>query len=226
MVRVVGGTFTMGCENAKRDGDCYDSEKPPRQVRVPAFSIGRYEVTQAQWRAVMGSDPSYNSGCDDCPVEQVSWDDIQEFLQNLNKRTGKRYRLPTEAEWEYAARGGSRSQGFLYSGGNNLDEVGWYNSNSGGNTRLVGQKRPNELGLYDMSGSVWEWVEDCWYDNYNGAPTNGSARQGEKGHQCSYRVVRGGGWGTDARGCRSASRGRDHPDFRLFAIGFRLVTVP
>lgn len=233
MVPVAGGTFTMGCENAKRDGNCDDSEKPSRQVRVPAFSIGRYEVTQAQWRAVMGSDPPelYNKGCDDCPVEGVSWDDIQEFLQNLNKRTGKRYRLPSEAEWEYAARGGSRSEGFLYSGGYNLDEVGWYSENSReGNThgeerttRPVGQKRPNELGLYDMSGNVWEWVEDCWYDNYNGAPRDGSARRGEKGQQCSDRVVRGGSWRLVPQGCRAAYRGYWLPTYRDDFVGFRLA---
>jgi formylglycine-generating enzyme len=152
MVRVAGGTFTMGCESASRDGECYDSEKPPRTVRVSDFSIGKYEVTQAQWRAVMGSDPPelYNKGCDDCPVERVSWNDIQEFLRKLNELTGKRYRLPTEAEWEYAARGGSQSRGYLYSGSNNIGEVAWYDGNAKqGNThgaqkttRPVGQKKP------------------------------------------------------------------------------------
>lgn len=233
MVRVAGGSFTMGCQSAQRDGECYDWEKPPRTVRVRDFSIGRYEVTQAQWRAVMGSDPPklYNKGCDECPVEQVSWNDIKDFLTKLNTLTGKRYRLPTEAEWEYAARGGSQSQsrGFLYSGSNTIDEVAWYEGNyKSGNTfgsqkttRPVGTKKANELGLYDMSGNVWEWCEDDWHENYNGAPTDGSAWVNSP--RGGSRVLRGGGWSLGAWYCRVAfrvnyyfpSRGSDSYGFRL-----------
>jgi formylglycine-generating enzyme len=155
MVRITGAAFIMGCKSG-RDTDCNDSEKPAHEVRLRDFYIGRYEVTQAQWRAVMGIDPPllYNKGCDQCPVERVSWDDIQTFLKKLNILTGKRYRLPTEAEWEYAARGGNLSKGYLYSGSNTMGEVAWYDANAKlGNTngaqkttRPVGTKKPNELG--------------------------------------------------------------------------------
>ncbi len=223
MVRISSGSFIMGCQDAKRDGDCDDDEKPPHTVRVQDFSIGRYEVTQAQWRAVMEGEsaPSYNKGCDECPVEQVSWNDIQEFLKNLNALTGKRYRLPTEAEWEYAARGGSQSLGFSYSGSNNIDEVAWYGSNSGGKTRPIGGKKPNELGLYDMSGNVWEWVEDDWHDNYSGAPTDGRAWVDSP--RASNRIYRGGGWYSGAKHCRAALRTGNTPPRDGYGVGFRLA---
>ncbi|MCO6493220.1 MAG: formylglycine-generating enzyme family protein [Phaeodactylibacter sp.] len=231
MVRVQGGPFTMGCQEG-RDTDCDDDEKPRHDVTVPDFSIGRYEVTQEQWRAVMGSDPPelYNKGCDQCPVERVSWNDIKEFLQKLNAMTGQRFRLPTEAEWEYAARGGRRSQGFLYSGSNNIDEVAWYGENyRQGNThgeqqttRPVGGKKANELGLYDMSGNVWEWVEDDWHNNYEGAPTNGSAWV-DRPDRGAYRVYRGGGWVNTAGFCRAARRDLDAPAGRSIDVGFRLA---
>lgn len=231
MVSVRGGSFTMGCKDAERDGDCDEWEKPPRDVRVSNFAIGRYEVTQAQWRAVMGSDPPelHNKGCDECPVERVSWDDIQAFLQKLNALTGKRYRLPTEAEWEYAARGGNQSKGYLYSGSNTIDEVAWYDGNySKGNTfgvekttRPVGTKKPNELGLYDMSGNVWEWCADDWHDNYTGAPADGSAWVDSP--RGSYRVLRGGSWLNPARLCRVAFRYDYAPAHRYSHVGFRLA---
>ncbi len=210
MVLVKGGTFTMGWV-AGRDGEGDDDEKPWHKVWVSDFYIGKYEVTQAQWRAVMGSDPPelYNTGCDDCPVERVSWNDVQAFLKRLNALTGKRYRLLTEAEWEYAARGGLQSRGYMYSGSNDLDEVGWYDGNyqrgktygSEGTTRPVGQKRPNELGLYDMSGNVWEWVEDDWHRDYRGAPTDGRAWVDSP--RASNRVYRGGSCSVTARHCRA-----------------------
>ncbi|MFM9947021.1 MAG: SUMF1/EgtB/PvdO family nonheme iron enzyme [Saprospiraceae bacterium] len=231
MVALTGGTFTMGCQDAKRDGECYEWEKPPHEVRVGKFSIGRYEVTQAQWRAVMGSDPPElnNKGCDECPVERVSWDDIQEFIQKLNTLTGKRYRLPTEAEWEYAARGGNKSQGYLYSGSNKIGEVAWYTENSkSGNTfgeqkttRPVGGKKPNELGLYDMSGNVWEWCADDWHGNYTGAPVDGSAWVDSP--RGSYRVGRGGSWRDTAGNCRAAFRDLNTPALRDYSVGFRLA---
>jgi len=231
MVRVAGGSFTMGCKDAQRDGSCDDDEKPAHTVRVSDFSIGKYEVTQAQWRAVMGSDPPelYNKGCDQCPVERVSWNDIQEFLTKLNNLTGKRYRLPTEAEWEYAARGGAQSRGYLYSGSNTLSDVAWYDANAkSGNThgeqkttRPVGTKNSNELGLYDMSGNVWEWCEDDWHDNYRGAPTDGRAWVDSS--RGSNRVRRGGSWPNTARFCRAASRNYGTPAYRNDNLGFRLA---
>ena len=192
MVRITGGSFTMGCKDAQRDGNCADDEKPSRTVQVAAFSLGRYEVTQAQWRAVMGENPSYFKNCDNCPVENVSWNDIQEFLQKLNALTGKKYRLPSEAEWEYAARGGNQSRGYLYSGSNDPKEVAWFSENSGSKTQPVGGKKPNELGLYDMSGNVWEWCEDDWHGTYQGAPTD--SRPWVDRPRGGSRVLRGGSW--------------------------------
>jgi formylglycine-generating enzyme required for sulfatase activity len=231
MVPVTGGTFTMDWESASRDGSGDSDEKPAHQVSVRNFSIGRYEVTQAQWRAVMGDDlpELYNKGCNQCPVEGVSWNDIQDFLKKLNSLTGKRYRLPTEAEWEYAARGGNQSRGYLYSGGNNIETVAWYNGNAqSGNTngeqkttRPVGGKSANELGLYDMSGNVWEWCEDDWHDNYQGAPTDGRAWVDSP--RGSYRVFRGGSWYDGAVFCRAASRYDWHRTYRNYDVGFRLA---
>jgi formylglycine-generating enzyme required for sulfatase activity len=220
MVSVPGGTFTMGCRDG-RDQDCETDEKPAHSVTLSDFQIGKYEVTQADWRSVMGSDPPELAfpGCDDCPVESVSWDDIQEFLKKLNANNpGKNYRLPTEAEWEYAARGGAKSKGYLYAGGNDLDKVAWYNGNSSSETHPAGGQAPNELGLYDMSGNVWEWCSD-WYGDYTAA-----AQTSPKGPKSgSYRVLRGGGWGSYAGHCRAASRDYGTPTLRGNNIGFRLA---
>jgi formylglycine-generating enzyme required for sulfatase activity len=220
MVFVPGGTFTMGCTK-EQGGDCYDSEKPAHQVTVSDFYIGKYEVTQKEWRAVMGSSPSNFKNCDNCPVEQVSWADIQEFLTKLNAKTGKVYRLPTEAEWEYAARGGSSSRGYKYSGSSSLAEVAWYDGNSGSKTHPVGQKKANELGLYDMSGNVWEWCADDWHDSYRGAPTNGRAWIDSP--RASARVDRGGGWYGDALYCRVSGRLNPAPSGRYSDLGCRLA---
>ena len=221
MVPVEGGTFTMGCTNEQGD-DCWDDEKPAHSVTLSGFYMGKYEVTQAQWKAVMGSNPSRFKG-DNLPVENVSWDDVQAFIRKLNQLTGKRYRLPTEAEWEYAARGGNQSRGYKYAGGNDISSVAWYDGNSGERTHPVGKKRPNELGLYDMSGNVWEWCSD-WYDEdyYGNSPQNNP--QGPASG--SFRVGRGGSWGHIAIGCRSAYRDDDALDYRSDALGFRLVLVP
>ena len=189
MVHVQGSTFRMGC-TAEQD-DCDGDEKPVHQVQVSDFAIGKYEVTQEVWEAVMGENPSDFEGCSQCPVEHVSWNDVQAFLTKLNAVTGVRYRLPTEAEWEYAARGGQRSRGYPYAGSETPGSVAWYGRNSWGATHPVGQKQPNELGLYDMSGNVWEWVADCWHADYVGAPSDRSAWQSG---DCSVRVLRGGSW--------------------------------
>jgi formylglycine-generating enzyme required for sulfatase activity len=171
MVFVKGGTFTMGC-TAEQGDDCFDNEEPAHKVTLSDFYIGKYEVTQAQWKAVTGNNPSKFNGCDNCPVEGVSWNDIQEFIKKLNAKTGLNYRLPTEAEWEYAARGGAQSRGYKYSGSNSVDEVAWYYGNSGNETHPAGTKKANELGIYDMSGNVYEWCND-WYGAYNSeAQTN------------------------------------------------------
>jgi formylglycine-generating enzyme required for sulfatase activity len=166
----------------------------------------------------MGSNPSYFSGCDNCPVENVSWNDAQDFIRKLNQQTGKNYRLPTEAEWEFAARGGNKSKGYKYAGGNYRSNVAWYYDNSGGKTHAVGQKQANELGIYDMSGNVWEWCGD-WYGDYSS-----SSQTNPKGPSYgSSRVLRGGGWDFDASDCRVSSRDDLAPGYRDYYDGFRLV---
>lgn len=218
MVYVEGGTFTMGA-TADQVSEAENDENLAHRVAVSDFYIGKYEVTQAQWKSVMGSNPSYFKG-DDLPVENVSWDDIQDFLRKLNAQSsGRRYRLPTEAEWEYAVRGGNKSRGYKYSGGNDVGSVAWYYDNFGYKTHPVGQKSPNELGLYDMSGNVWEWCQD-WYGPYGSSfqtdPTGPSTRSG--------RVLRGGGCYGSARLCRVSGRGIDTPNNRFYISGFRLVS--
>jgi formylglycine-generating enzyme required for sulfatase activity len=217
MVFVEGGTFTMGCTSEQGDA-CHDNEKPAHHVTLSSFQIGKYEVTQAQWLAVMGNNPSHFNGCDNCPVENVSWNDVQDFIGKLNQLTGKNYRLPTEAEWEFAARGGNKSKGSKYAGGTDIGSVAWYSSNSSSKTHAVGQKQANELGIYDMSGNVWEWCED-WHGDYSS-----SAQTNPKGPQNgSYRVLRGGSWYISAEICRVSFRGDVSPDDRGFNLGFRLV---
>lgn len=212
MVFVEGGTFQMGSSSGESD------EQPVHSVTLSAFNIGKYEVTQAQWKAVMGSNPSNFSGCDNCPVENVSWNDVQDFIRKLNEQTGKNYRLPTESEWEYAAKGGKQSRGYTYSGSNDLGSVAWYSNNSGSKTHAVGGKQANELGIYDMSGNVWEWCSD-WYGNYNSySETNPTGASSGR-----YRVLRGGSWYYNASLCRTAYRNRYNPDSSNYHYGFRLV---
>lgn len=216
MVFVNGGTFTMGA-TAEQDTDAAIDEEPTHSVKLSDFYIGKYEVTQAQWRAVMGTNPSYFKG-DNLPVEWVSWNDIQEFIKKLNAQTGKRFRLPIEAEWEYAARGGSKSKGYKYCGSNNIDDVAWYRSNSSSKTHPVGQKTPNELGIYDMSGNVGEWCQDLYGYYSSEAQTNPTGPSSG-----SDRVLRGGGWCNGARFCRVSDRKINFPDYRASNYGFRLV---
>jgi sulfatase modifying factor 1 len=222
MVYVEGGTFTMGC-STNPSYYCSIDEEPTHAVSVSSFSIGKYEVTQAQWRAVMGDNPSHFSGCDRCPVEQVSWDDVQKFISKLNKITGKKYRLPTEAEWEYAARGGNRSKGYQYSGSNNVDSVAWYKKNSEGKTHPVGSKSPNELGIYDMSGNVWEWCSD-WFDaKYYSISRSRNPKGASKG---THKVLRGSGWIYFEGSCGVTQRNSCSPSLSFNNFGFRLVLVP
>ncbi len=216
MVYVEGGTFMMGA-TSEQGSDADSDEKPTHSVTLSSYYIGQTEVTQALWEEVMGSNPSIFKG-DTNPVESVSWDDCQTFIQKLNKRTGKTFRLPTEAEWEYAARGGKKSRGYKYSGSNVIGTVAWYGSNSGDKIHAVGTKAPNELGIYDMSGNVWEWCND-WYGDYSSnAQTNPTGA--ESG---SRRVNRGGSWGCNARGCRSSYRSYISPSDSRNYLGLRLV---
>ena len=210
-VQVPAGEFLMGSTS-----DEADDEQPVTRVRISrGFYLGKYEVTQAEWEAVTGSNPSLLDECGpDCPVEQVSWDDVQEFIGRLNAAVGEeRYRLPTEAEWEYAARAGTTGDRY-----GNLDAIAWYLDNSGGPTHPVGQKAPNAWGLHDMLGNVWEWTQD-WYGDYPGGevtdpqgPTSGSLR-----------VSRGGSWSDIAWGCRASTRYYYSPGDRYLTLGFRLL---
>ena len=217
MVRVEGGSFTMGC-TPEQDG-CQADERPLRIVRISTFEIGTYEVTQDLWRAVMGKNPSAFANCPRCPAETVSWDDGQAFLARLNSG-GARYRLPSEAEWEYASRGGALSQGYQYAGSDDWAEVAWYHENAENRTHAVGQKKPNELGLFDMSGNVREWVQDCWHGSYVGAPADGRAWEED---DCVRRVIRSGSWYGKPRYIRSANRLWYTTDFRNNNLGFRLA---
>ena len=217
MVYVSGGTFTMGA-TSEQGSDVWDDEKPTHSVTLSSFYLCKYEVTQALWRAVMGDNPSNFKG-NNLPVQNVSWNDCQTFIFRLNNLTGKNFRLPTEAEWEYAARGGNRSRGYKYSGSNVLSDVAWYGDNSGDKTHPVGSKSPNELGLYDMSGNVYEWCYD-WKGTYSSSsqtnPTGPSSGSG--------RVDRGGSWNCVARDCRSSSRNDFMPDYRYNCVlGLRLA---
>ena len=216
MVRVEAGTFTMGATAEMKVPD--DDEKPTHQVTLTNdYYIGKYEVTQALWQAVTGNNPSNYKG-DNLPVENVSWNDCQEFISKLNRITGKTFRLPTEAEWEYAARGGKKSRGYQYSGSNNLADVAWYEDNSGSKTHTIGSKQANELGIYDMTGNVWEWCQD-WYGKYSSS----SQTNPTGANSGSNRVRRGGGWGGNAWICRSSYRYSYAPGFSNDSLGLRLV---
>ena len=225
MIGVEGGTFQMGA-TSEQGHDAYDSEKPAHQVTVSSFSIGQTEVTQALWYAVMGQKPStdgilwsstYGLG-DNRPAYYVSWNDCQEFITKLNQITGQQFRLPTEAEWEFAARGGTKSKGYKYSGSNTIGDVAWYTDNSSSKNHEVATKQANELGIYDMSGNVWGWCSD-WYGSYSSSaqtnptgPTSGS-----------YRVGRGGSWNLNAWDCRVANRINFTPTGRGNLLGLRLA---
>lgn len=211
LVSIPAGSFRMG--DARGDS----TENPVRTVRIRDFRLGETEVTQKQWQLVMGNSPSYFKGCDDCPVDNVSWHDIQDFLKKLNAQTGLRFRLPSEAEWEYACRSAGKDE--EYCGGHDENNVAWYGDNSDEKTHAVAQKQANGLGLHDMSGNVWEWTQDCWHDSYDSAPADG--RAWERG-ACAQRVLRGGSWigvagslSSTGRFGSSAARGSRNFGFRL-----------
>ena len=216
MIAVEGGTFTMGATN-EQGGDAYIDEEPTHSVTLSSYSIGETEVTQALWQAVMGSNPSSFSGSQK-PVEYVSWNDCQDFIKKLNAITGEKFRLPTEAEWEFAARGGNKSRGYKYAGSNTLGSIAWYDDNSNGEAHNVGMKQANELGLYDMSGNVWEWCSD-----WNGDYSSGSQTNPKGPSSGNFRVRRGGSWYGIARHCRVSSRSYSAPTFRDSHLGFRLA---
>ena len=216
MMKIPEGNFIMG------SNDNFSWEKPEHPVHIPSFYIGQYQVTQALWEKVMGNNPSRFKG-KNRPVERVSWNDIREkdgFLDKLNAMTDFNgiFRLPTESEWEYVAKA---NENFKYAGSNNLEEVGWYGDNSHQETKPVGLKNPNNFGLYDMSGNIWEWCEDKWHSNYENAPNNGTAWIDDT--DSLNRVFRGGSYFFNADDCRSANRNYFLPTFRDNYVGFRLV---
>lgn len=225
MVAVEGGTFSMGATSEQGLG-ANDWERPVHYVTLSDFSIGQTEVTEELWQAVMGSNPSYYTSDSQLPVERVSWNSCQDFIEQLNQLTGETFRLPTEAEWEFAARGGNKSQKYRYSGSSNIQDVAWFwNSipsqqvgTLGYGTQPVATKAPNELGLYDMSGNVWEWCQD-WYGTYSSDdqinPTGPSWG--------SFRIFRGGSWSRSSESCRVAYRNYTYPSTSDDTMGFRLA---
>lgn len=225
MIRVEGGTFTMGATAEQQSPG--DDEKPTHRVTLSSYMIGKTEVTQELWQAVMGKSlqqivnengwSTYGVG-NNYPMYDISWNDCQDFVRKLNALTGQSFRLPTEAEWEFAARGGTKSKGYQYSGSNTLGDVAWYTDNSGSKTHPVATKSPNELGIYDMSGNVWEWCQD-WHGSYSS-----SAQTNPQGPSSGYsRVFRGGCWANFARGCRSADRYFYDPADSTCKLGLRLA---
>ena len=233
MIWVEGGDFLMGC-TSEQGGDCGDDEQNVRRVTVDGFYIGMLEVTQSQWEKVMGTSlyqqktktgtRSVHGVGPDYPMYYVSWDEAMEFCRLLSQKTGKTYTLPTEAQWEYAARGGNKNEGTKYAGSNMIDVVAWCLSNSGGNAHIVGSKRANALGIYDMSGNVWECCKDWYANSYVSYDTNNPVGPSSG----SLRVLRGGDWGNFASGCRVARRNCSSPGVRRYDIfvGFRVVLLP
>ena len=210
MVKVEGGKFVMGATKELK-GYAENDEKPTRKRKVSTFYIGKYEVSQIEWIAVMRKNPSICEG-DNFPVGNVTWYDCIEFIGKLNSLTGLNFSLPTEIQWEYAARGGNKSVGYKFSGSDIVDDVAWYDNNSKNKTHSVGTKKPNELGLYDMSGNVYEWCDD-WYDLYD---------SGDQ-YRLTNKVYRGGGCSGYAWRCRVSCRGRQLPTYRHGSLGLRLV---
>ncbi len=214
LVQVDGGTFTMGSNRGVAD------EKPPHTVTLSDFMIGKYEVTQQEWRSVMGDDHAFfHHDCDSCPADNVSYIRIMEYFTKLNLATGGNYRLPSEAEWEYAARGGNLSRGYRYSGSNHADSVAWKPGNAGNSSHPVGLKKPNELGIHDMSGNVWEWCADFYQPDYY----RYSIRENPRGPLTgTHYVIRGGSWYFDSTGLQVTDRDKSTPEVRYGYVGFRI----
>jgi len=217
MVLIPAGSFVMGT-------DSRPSEKPSHTVTIKSFWMGKTEVTQRLWLAVMGSNTSRFTDCGlDCPAENVSWNDAQQFILKLNQKTGSKYRLPSEAEWEYAARAGTTTEWSFGNDKSQLRNYAWFDGNSWGKTREVGRLLPNPFGLFDMHGNVWEWVEDCWHRTYAGAPADGSPWTTQCITWTSVGVVRGGAWSSDVLYLPSVIRGTDDHSDRSDTVGFRLA---
>ncbi len=231
MVWVEGGDFLMGC-TSEQGSSCNTDEQNVRRVTVDGYYIAMVEVTQSQWEKVMGTtiyqQKSKTGGSNvygtgpDYPMYYVSWEEAMDFCRQLSQKTGRKYTLPTEAQWEYAARGGKNPDGTKYAGRSSVDAVAWYDGNSGSSTHPVATKQPNALGLYDMSGNVWEWCRDWYSAGYAGYDTN-NPQGPESG---SYRVYRGGSWNGDASGCRVSFRTDCTPSYRDNFLGFRVVCLP
>ena len=227
MVKIPAGSFLMGTEEAEvirlckeYETDWFKNEMPQHRVNLQEFYLGKYPITQEQYQAIMGNNPSKFKDNPKNPVEQVIWNDAQAFCQKLSEKTGKKYRLPSEAEWEYACRAGTQTRYYFGDNEKLLGEYAWYGKFLGGKTNPVGQKKPNDWRLYDLHGNVWEWCEDGWHDNYEYAPTDRTAWN--ENHSVTYRVLRGGSWDFTPRFCRSAYR--YYAAFRTSDIGFRVVS--
>jgi formylglycine-generating enzyme required for sulfatase activity len=219
MIAVDGGNFTMGCNNPL-DTECVGWEKPRHTVTIKSFKMSKFDVTQKEWKAIMGTTPS-GKYCADCPVVNVTWFDVQMFINKLNQLSDKNYRLPNEAEWEYAAKGGNKGHGYIYSGANEANEVAWYDSVRTKEIRPVGGKKANELGIFDLSGDVWQWCTD-WFDEkyYANSPSNGPTGPSVATKE---KVVRGGSWWGPRRDCRAANRDKFPPESKDDDVGFRIV---
>jgi formylglycine-generating enzyme required for sulfatase activity len=219
LILVPADEFEIGSPSEEKDR--FDYECSAHKVMIKnSFYMGKYPVSQKQWKKIMGKNPSHFKG-EDRPVEMVSWNEVQKFVKKLNEKEGTdKYRLPSEAEWEYACRAGSKTKYYFGNEGSKLNEYAWYAENSGSQTHPIGQKKPNSWSLYDMHGNVWEWVQDKWHENYKNSPADGSAWEDEN---CSYRVSRGGSWFCDAELCRSTSRFKRDPEKHISNVGFRLL---
>jgi len=219
MVTVNGGNFTMGCNNPS-DSECVGWEKPRHTVTIKNFMMSKFDVTQREWKAIMGTTPS-GKYCAECPVVNVTWFDVQMFINKLNQLSDKNYRLPTEAEWEYAAKGGNKGHGYIYAGSNEPTTVAWYDSVQTKEIRPVGGKKANELGIFDLSGDVWQWCSD-WFDEkyYSNSPSNNPSGPAVATKE---KVVRGGSWWGPRRDCRVANRDKFPPESKDDDVGFRLV---
>lgn len=221
MILVEGGTFMMGQDNPDiACKGCTQDEQPIHRVTLNSYYIGKYEVTQKEWNDIMNDNPNYEEDCSNCPVEGISWIDIQEFIKKLNSKTGKIFRLPTEAEWEFAAKGGIKSQKFAYSGSNVVADVSWSSLKKDKKIHSVGQKKPNELGIYDMSGNVWEWCNDLYDGNYYTISPTVNPTGPTIGKD---RVLRGGAFYSQSNDIRVTARYRFFPTFKTNANGFRLA---